>query len=179
MEELAAGKWVPLEASELVGWPGCGVPGELRGWSRGRGRESFAAGARGRGGDWRAREPRRRRQRSGNVQCGRLAGPRQLLKGPQRVLHLLLVVAGQGLSQGLWRSLSVFPGHLPPALSSALVAGRSQRVCCAAQPQVQVLGSAPPEAPRGGCLLLKHPGFCRHGDQGGRQRPRHGQRVGL
>lgn len=60
----------------------------------------------------------------------------------------------EGFSQGL----SARPGCVPPTLCSALLAGRSQGVRCAAQPAVQVLGQAPPEAPCGQCFLLKHPG---------------------
>lgn len=60
----------------------------------------------------------------------------------------------EGFSQGL----SVRPGCVPPTLCSALLAGRSQGVRCAAQPALQVLGEAPPEAPCGQCVLLKHPG---------------------
>lgn len=91
-----------------------------------------------------------------------------LLKGPHvaGLFHLLLVVAGQGLSQGLWKSLSAFTGHLPPLLSSALLAGRSQGVCCTAQPPIQVLRPSPPAAPCGGASCSNTPAVTetREGD---------------
>lgn len=65
------------------------------------------------------------------------------------------------------RKAFLCPVHPPRALSSALPAGRSQGVRRAAQPQVQVLGPAPPEAPRGGSVLLDRPGVHRHRGQGG------------
>lgn len=56
---------------------------------------------------WRARARRCRREQSGDAQCGQLAEP------VWGIFHLLLLAAGQGLSQGLWKSLSVLTARLP------------------------------------------------------------------
>lgn len=94
-----------LVVSELVSGD-MGVPGSCGAGAEGEAGEPCCQGTRQEAG-WRARARRCQREQSGDAQCGQLAEP------VWGIFHLLLLAAGQGLSQGLWKSLSVLTARLP------------------------------------------------------------------
>lgn len=172
-EELAVGRWVRSGVLETRGVLGS------RGW------EDVTARVRDRDKEWRDRDKEplwAAIPKEAKWECA--------VQAAGRASALAEVTARGGFSTFSWwqqgracprASGKAFlcPLRPPPALSSALPAGGSQGIRRAAQPQVQVLGPAPPEAPRGGSVLLERAGVRRHRGQGGRQRPGHRQRVGL